>query len=174
LRAASGVASPTTGQRDLAGLRLLIDIGHPRRENAFWVLKNSRDPTMHSLLTLLTAAALTGHAFAGCCWRERATLGHDTGCANCQRDHAAGSGCCGSTGEESPAPCSCRLECRKLCQYVSPQRMAGVAEAGPPALLAILPPDLMAVERPPRFVERRERGRLDPQRECSRHRVLLI
>jgi hypothetical protein len=128
---------------------------------------------MHSLLPLLTAAALAGHALFGCCWHERAGQGHKADCAACQQDRGTASSCCDSTGEEPSLPCSCRLECQKLCQYVSPERTQSVGEAGLVSFGAILP-QIAACAGCPRPREGHPSVWGDPRRILLEHQILLI
>lgn len=134
---------------------------------------------MHALLTMLTAALLAGHAFVGCCWREHAGLGHAGPCAACQSsagdlDQHGAHGCCPADSPESPAPCSCRIECQQLCQYVSPERTLSAIDADLVALVAILPPSVQLGQACQSATESRPPGWPDPQRIQLQHQILLI
>ncbi len=126
---------------------------------------------MHSLLPLLTAALLAGHAFVGCCWQGHDS--HSADCVACEVEASATRGCC-QHGAPASAPCPCRVECQKLCQYVAPERIDSVVELAPVAFVAILPPTWTVSLACERISEGRPPSGLDPQRIQLQHQILLI
>lgn len=77
------------------------------------------------LMTVLTTAAFVAHVLCGCCWHD----GHDG--AKCDKVTAGASsqpvGCCKHCHDRAdekgpPAHGPCKLHCRGVCIYVSPQK----------------------------------------------------
>ncbi len=82
---------------------------------------------MRAIVTILTSSTLLVHALVGCCWHCEPTCGP---CHVAAAASSSASGCCdhdhegnNDRGHQPAVPCKCKLECKKVCISLPPEKI---------------------------------------------------